>query len=303
MPQGDAKHVAKLRNEGIVSFLIMSTLLFCVHYFLHLSTPVYVAVGIQMAVFFFHGLPNSSEKYFDISGSFTHLALVCTSLLSNSVIRSPRQIFISVASIVWMTRLGSYLYARILKDGKDERMDNFKLTFVSWIQVWMFQAAWVTIIQLPILLLNAVDDSSHSSVSLIDGICIVLWIVGFIIEVMADTEKMVFRSQAKNKHKYITTGIWSVSRHPNYFGEILMWVSLALMTSNAGLDHTNSKYFFHAAWASPLFTFLLLRFVSGVPMVEKAGQKKWGSDTNYVKYMKETSMIVPWFAPNGIKRE
>ena len=200
-----------------------------------------------------------------------------------------------------MTRLGTYLYNRILKDKKDGRMDAFKLTFLSWINVWVFQAAWVAIVELPVMLLNSVDDSNHSSVSYVDIVGMSLWFVGFLFEVVADTEKDVFRSKAENRHKYITTGVWSYSRHPNYFGEILMWCSLSLITSGAAIDLGNSQL--HASWISPMFTFLLLQFVSGVAMVEMAGNKKWGDDENYVKYMKETSCIIPWFPAKGVKRD
>jgi steroid 5-alpha reductase family enzyme len=304
MPLGDAKHVSALRKKGAISIVIQFGLLGIVHSVISLPFHVYIAVGIQLGVFILHGYPFLSERYFDISGSFTHLALTVTSLLLNRVVRSPRQIFVAVASILWMTRLGTYLYGRILKDGKDGRFDTFKLTFLSFLNVWVFQAAWVAIVQLPVMLVNSIDDSSSSSsmfLPVFDGICMLIWFVGFIIEVIADTEKMVFRNDEKNKHKYITSGIWSLSRHPNYFGEILMWSALSMISSNVALEH--NKMILHAAWMSPIFTFLLLRFASGVPMIEKAGHKKWGNDPNYVKYMKETSMIIPWFPPKGIKRE
>ena len=300
MAVGSQAHLASLRSKGIISLCIQFVFLFLVHTCCDLPMHVYVALGIQMLVFAYHGYPNSSEKYYDISGSFTHLAVTVMSLSLDRVVRSPRQLFVAVASILWMTRLGTYLYGRILKDGTDGRFDALKLTFFSFLNVWVFQATWVAVVELPVMLLNAVDDSASTSVHLFDGLCMVLWVAGFIIEVVADTEKMVFRSNSKNRHHYITTGIWSVSRHPNYFGEILMWSALSLICSHAALEH--NRVMLHVAWCSPLFTFMLLRYVSGVPMVERRGLKKWGEDANYVKYMKETSMIVPWFAPKGIKR-
>lgn len=284
-----ASRDAKLYKRGMVTNGCGVIILGVVSYFLGLQTYVLIALGLQYAVFLFHGLPMRSEKFYDLSGSFTHLALVFTSLVSERRERSPRQLFAAVAAVLWMTRLGTYLYSRILKDGKDERFDRLKPVWLSFMGAWTLQAVWVTLIEMPVVLLNSHDDLAATTN--LDLAAMACWVIGYIVEATADTQKQAFRNIPSNRSKYITTGLWRYSRHPNYFGEILMWSSLAVLASMAGL---------HAAWLSPLFTVLLLTKVSGVPMVEKAGLEKWGNDPAYMHYMEKTSCIVPWLpAPRG----
>merc|ERR1712007_170495 len=117
------------------------------------------------------------------------------------------------------------------------------------------------------------------------------WSIGFLVEAAADAQKFAFRSDPTNKGKFITSGLWRYSRHPNYFGEILMWVGICVSCSNV---FSGWRWL---GWVSPAFNTFLLLSVSGVPMLEKAGEKSWGSDAEYVRYMRETSCIVPWFPP------
>jgi len=287
----DASRNLKLYKRGMLTNGCGLLILGGIKYFLGLNTYVMIALGMQYGVFLLHGLPMRSEKFYDLSGSFTHLALVFTSLVSERRARSPRQLFAAVAAILWMARLGTFLYSRILKDGKDERFDRLKPVWLSFMGAWTLQAVWVTLIELPVILLNSFDDLEATTN--LDFACMVFWAIGFVVEATADTQKQAFRNVPSNRSKYITTGLWGYSRHPNYFGEILMWSSLSILASAAG---------FHAAWLSPMFTVLLLTKVSGVPMVEKAGLEKWGKDPAYMHYMQKTSCIVPWL-PAGLKAD
>lgn len=291
--------VGKLYIRGAVSNSVGIALFLLIARGLGLELYVGVAAGIQYLVFALHGCPNRSEKFYDLSGSFTHLALVATSLTRETRARSPRQIFTALTATLWMTRLGTFLYSRILRDGKDARFDNIKPVWLAFMGAWTIQALWVSITELPVLLINDRDDTAP--VTVVDYLGMLLWFAGFLIEAAADSEKMVFRDDPANKGKYITTGLWSYSRHPNYFGEIMMWCAQALVVSSAALQLGEWKLLW--AWASPAFTALLLLRVSGVPMVEKAGMKKWGEDPAYIHYVKNTSCIVPWHpagpAPEG----
>ena len=143
--------------------------------------------------------------------------------------------------------------------------------------------------QLPVLLINNLDDTAP--LSAVDYLALLGWAFGFFYEALADIEKFTFRVDPANKSKYITTGLWSYSRHPNYFGEIVMWVCMAAAISAVGFSTSNALL--HLAWLSPTFTTVLLLKVSGVPMVEHAGQKKWGDDPAYVNYMNQTNMLIP----------
>lgn len=258
---------------------------------LKLELYVYIALGLQYLVFFLHGLPYRSEKYYDLSGSATHFAVVAASLLKTEQVRSPRQLLVAIFSVVWMTRLGSFLYLRISKDGKDGRFDEPKRLWWSFMGFWTIQALWVILIQTPVIIINSRIDKTP--IGPVDYVAGVLWVIGFLIESSADNEKFVFRSNPANRKTFINQGIWRYSRHPNYFGEILMWCSIALSVSlTDDVKGLASPYY---AWLSPAFTTFLLLFVSGIPMVEKAGQEKWGHLEEYQHYTKNTSSLIPWF--------
>jgi len=195
------------------------------------------------------------------------------------------------ASVAWMTRLGSFLYLRISKDGRDERFDDLKKTWWSFLGCWTIQALWVVVIQTPVILINSRQDTTPLGPA--DYAAVAFWILGFMIEFCADNEKFVFRSNQDNRSKFITSGIWAYSRHPNYFGEILMWAALALSAGFTKDIKGHASPLF--AWLSPVFTAFLLLFVSGVTMVEKAGNEKWGHLPEYQHYVKNTSCLIPWF--------
>jgi len=285
------KEKMKVLGEGLLANIVSGAILFCIAYFLELHVYVFVALAMQYATFFFHALPFSSEKYYDISGSVTHFAVVLTSLLQRTQIRTPRQIMAALCSVLWMTRLGSFLYLRIKKDGKDERFDAWKQVFITWLSCWTTQATWVMTMQLPVILINDRLDTTPLMWS--DYVAFVCWIIGFVTEASADNEKFCFRAIKENRHKFIQQGIWRYSRHPNYFGEITMWTSLAFsLTFVAQTEGKASTYY---AWIAPGFSAFLLLFVGGVPAVEKAGQEKWGHLPEYQHYTKGTSCLIPWF--------
>ena len=310
------KPTVALYLRGACSCALFLGILFIVGYSFGVELFAALALGVQLVVFALHAFPNNSEKFYDLTGSATHLALVLAScLLGGRREWSPRQLFVAVASSLWLSRLGTYLYSRILRDGKDERFDALKPVWVSFLGAWCGQAVWVMFIQLPVVLLNGSSDTAPAT-TLLDVAGMLLWFVGFAFEVAADTQKIAFRSRRANKKRWISTGLWRYSRHPNYFGEILMWSSMALVASSAPL----AKVFDCAAsavaaadlgalascagglhsrlvgaWISPAFTAFLLLKVSGVPMLEALGAKKWGEEAAYVHYVKHTACVVPWW--------
>lgn len=290
MPKSSS--VGKAYVRGAIGCAVSSAALYGIGRWLGIESTVKIATGAQIAVYLLHGLPNKSEKFYDLSGSFTHLSVVLAALFQRRMVRSPRQLFLAITSCLWMTRLGAFLYNRILRDGRDSRFDKFKITWISFLSPWIIQALWVTLIQLPVVLANSAEDPA-SETDAVDYGSMALWFFGFLIEAAADSEKYAFRNVPENKDKFITTGLWRYSRHPNYFGEIVMWCAQAMIASNMALKGGDSNL--HASWISPAFTALLLLKVSGMPMVEKAGQKKWGKDPEYIHYVTRTSSLVPWF--------
>merc|ERR1711879_312706 len=195
----DQPSTLKMVARGLASNTIAAVILASIGWSLDLWRFVAVALGLQLLVFVAHGLPQRSEKFYDLSGSFTHLAVVLTALMSETKVRGPRQLFAAVVSVVWMTRLGTFLYSRILRDGKDGRFDELKPVWVSFLGAWTIQAVWVLLIQLPVVLLNARDDSSR--LGPIDAVLMLAWFVGFLCEAAADSQKMVFRDNPENKSR------------------------------------------------------------------------------------------------------
>jgi steroid 5-alpha reductase family enzyme len=115
-----------------------------------------------------------------------------------------------------------------------------------------------------------------------------LWLAGFSIEVIADKQKTVFRANTENAGKFIRTGLWSISRHPNYFGEMMLWLGIAVIA----LPTLVGWQF--ATLISPIFVILLISKVSGVNLLEANANERWGSDSEYQKYVASTPVIVPF---------
>jgi steroid 5-alpha reductase family enzyme len=274
-------------KRGVITNTLAFVLLLGPGYSLDLLPFVAVAISVQYATFFFHGLPSSSEKFYDISGSLTHLSLVLSSMLWSPGPLHPRGIILSVFCVMWFTRLGSYLFARILRDGKDERFSEVKMNFLRWLGAWSLQAAWVFVLNLPVLVVN--HKVSQSPLGALDAVGMALWLCGFIIESIADTQKNVFRSREANRNKFITDGLWAYSRHPNYLGEHMLWTGICISGSATfvGLEFI--------AWLSLGITVLLLWRVTGIPVLEAQGKKKWGGQPDYEHYMKNTNCF--FFGP------
>lgn len=285
--------------RGIISNAIAVTFLYgvtCIHPFL--IRPVLVAVGIQLAVYFCHGLPYLSEKYYDLSGSATHFAVVVVSVCGCAGGASPQQALFALLSTVWMIRLGTFLYLRILRDGRDPRFDEMKKVPIRFLGAWMLQACWVVLVQMPVILICSVPDRSPLAAQCINAVFLLMWTGAFMLEAIADVQKFAFRTDPDNRHKFITTGLWRLARHPNYFGEICMWTAAAAAVSVVGWCTRNAAM--HFAWLSPAFTIFLLTKVSGIPMVTAASEKKWGADPKYQEYVASTPLLVPWPRPSSV---
>ena len=225
-----------------------------------------------------------SERYYDLTGSFTFLSLALFALAASEG-PDARAVVIAVLVVVWALRLGSFLSARIRRDGFDRRLSRIKKDFAAYLMTWSLQGAWVTVSFAPGLAAITATSRVPADGFLVAGV--VLWSLGFAIEVAADQQKRRFRSQAANAEQFIASGLWAWCRHPNYFGEILLWFGIAV-----------------AAWpalqgwalltlAAPLFILLLLTRISGVRMLEASGQRRWGDDPEYQDYLARTPTLIP----------
>lgn len=230
-----------------------------------------------------------TEKYYDLMGSLTFVTTLIVSMIYRQ--NSTARLWIMAALILcWTVRLGSFLFMRIHKNnGVDSRFTEIKVNNFRFLMTWTLQGVWVYITLLPILILS--QEKKDESFGVLDYVGIPLWIVGFLFETVSDCQKLKFRSLAENKDKFISTGLWKYSRHPNYFGEILMWLSLSLVAFRG----SKSYYVF----ISPVFVALLLIFVSGIPLLEQKADQKYADSEEYQIYKKSTPVLVPFIGRAG----
>ena len=235
-------------------------------------------------------LITSSEKYFDFTGMVATLLVVLTAmfaLLSSGAEASIRSVFVASFVSVWTLRLGIFLYKRIVKAGEDSRFRDIKKSIPKFLMTWTLSALWVFLTTVNAITLIALNPLEPIGIFFIMGA--LLWLLGFGFEVIADRQKKHFSEQPKNEGRFITQGLWSVSRHPNYFGEIILWAGIAIIS----LPFLSGWQF--VTLVSPVFVFLLLTRISGLPFLEDKAEKKWGEDKDYIEYKKRTPILVPFF--------
>jgi steroid 5-alpha reductase family enzyme len=227
---------------------------------------------------------RQTEKFFDLTGSLTYISVITIGLMLSGNFDA-RVILLWALVVIWAIRLGTYLFRRIRKAGKDDRFDELKPSFIRFLIVWTIQALWVTFTMAAALV--AITTSIRKGLDAFALIGFIIWVVGFAFEVIADSQKSRFAADPANKGKFIQTGLWSKSRHPNYFGEIMLWVGVAFIALPVltGLQWV--------ALISPLFVALLLTRISGVPLLEAKADKKWGGQTDYEEYKKNTPVLIP----------
>ena len=235
-------------------------------------------------IFFVHGYLFQTEHYFDAIGSFTFVSL---SLFLIFVVRDFYAFLICSLVAIWSLRLGSFLFSRVKRSGRDTRFTEMKKNFFWFFMTWNLSALWVFLSYVAGMV--AVTSKYSSELSFIDfvfcSVGFLVWLSGFIIEVVADNQKKKFKEDLNNNDKFISHGLWSWSRHPNYFGEILLWIGIAIIALPI------FKGWDYIALISPIFIYYLLVKVSGIPMLEKSANEKWGSDPNYIKYKENTNIL------------
>lgn len=284
-----------------------------------------------------------TERFYDLSGSLTYISCTALSLylptiraryaaaaagsvkpawpsliqaaMENSTGLNWRQVLLSAAVSIWATRLGSYLFQRISADGSDSRFDNIRQSPPKFLGAFFAQATWVSLCLMPVLAINSVPAgifaSLPASVALTDILGLLLYTGGLSFEVAADRQKDQWvqeKKQKKHSEEFLTRGLWSKSRHPNYFGESTLWTGIAVLAGGvlcrnagqagmglAGAGLGGRLLAGAMAGVSPAFvTFLLLK-VSGVPMSEKKYDRRYGDRKDYQAWKENTPMFVPKF--------
>lgn len=243
---------------------------------------VIIAFGINLVVYIPSFL-NQTEQYFDLTGSVTYLTVTVIAITTTAELDT-RTLLLGAAIVLWAGRLGTFLFRRVTRDGGDGRFDTLKLDSLVFLRVWMLQGLWVTITAGAAL--AAMTSGAKQDLGIVGVVGLALWVVGFVIEVIADRQKSAFRADEANDGRFITTGLWAWSRHPNYFGEITLWLGIAILATPALADWQI------ATLISPLFVFVLLTRISGVPLLERRGLKRWGDDPEYQSYLATTPVLM-----------
>lgn len=220
-----------------------------------------------------------TEKYFDLVGSLTYISVTLLAIAGSRDL-DLRAVLVAVAVMIWATRLGSFLFARIRRDGHDRRFDAIKVDPLRLLMTWTLQGLWVSLTLASAL--AAITAEQREAFGILAAVGLVLWAVGFGIEVVADRQKQAFRADPGNQDRFITEGLWAWSRHPNYFGEILLWFGTAVLAVPV-LDRWRL-----VTLVSPVFVYLLLTRISGVPLLEARARKKWGAEAAFQEFMRTT---------------
>ena len=226
-----------------------------------------------------------TEKFYDLTGSLSYITIILYVLISsNNGINNFGNVILSSLIIIWTLRLGSFLFLRIKKAGEDKRFREIKKSFSWFFMAFTVSGMWVSVCALCAL----TGISNGIELTGVTYIGILLFLIGFALEIIADTQKTNFRKIKDNKDKFITTGLWKYSRHPNYLGEIILWIGVAII-SYSSLE-INQLF----TLISPIFTYLLLVHVSGINLLEKNGEQKWGHLDDYKEYQRKTPRLF-WF--------
>ena len=268
-----------------------------------LISPPTAVLGFPLVALFFSGIflvqwlgfgvawTLKTERYYDLTGSLTYLVVVMLAWrLGQPASWGANLLFVAVA--VWATRLGSFLFLRVIEVGEDQRFRHIKVSAPRFLMAWTLQGAWVAITVSAVLVAllpaqGAPAEPRGVFSTTVFALGYIVAIAGLALEIAADQQKMRFRKNPENRGRFIHTGLWSRSRHPNYFGEILFWLGLAVAAtpSMSGIQY--------AAWLSPLFVYFLLTRLSGIPTLARRGQKLWGDDPAYQAYLATTPRLLP----------
>jgi steroid 5-alpha reductase family enzyme len=227
---------------------------------------------------------KKSERFYDLTGSLTYISITTLSVLAIPEI-DDRAVLLLVLVVVWATRLGTFLFTRVYKQGKDDRFDEIKVSFPRFLLTWTLQGLWVTFTAAAAL--TAITTTTRLELGWVSLIGIIIWAFGFFFELIADVQKSQFKANPENEGGFIHNGLWAWSRHPNYFGEIVLWIGVAVVALPV------LRGWALLALVSPVWVILQLTLISGIPMLEKKADERWGGQEDYETYKRNTPVLFP----------
>lgn len=252
------------------------------------SFPVFALCGLlAFAINWLVFIPSSraqTERFYDLTGSVTYLTVTFVAVLASGDLDA-RAVIVAAMVGVWAIRLGTFLFRRIQRDGRDGRFDEIKTDLLRFLMAWTVQGLWVLFTAGAALAI--ITSIERPPLSWVGALGIAVWVTGFTIEVVADRQKSVFKQDPANEGRFITSGLWAWSRHPNYFGEITLWTGIAVMA----LPLLSGWRW--VVLISPVFVTVLLTKVSGLPMLEARADERWGDEPAYQDYKRSTPVLVP----------
>tara|TARA_B100001121_G_scaffold167664_1_gene146427 strand:+ start:87 stop:932 length:846 start_codon:yes stop_codon:yes gene_type:complete len=276
-----------------ITNILISVLSFAISYGIAYLTGSVIVKNAVLLAYVIHWVAYipaylfQTEKFYDLTGSVTYLSVVWFVFLSTyqSISLNFGNLILVLLISIWTIRLGLFLFMRIHKAGEDKRFRTIKTSASQFFMTFTISGLWVTLCSMCALV--AISSPEGLVMNALTYVGIILFIIGFGIEIVADNQKTAFRSIEANKDSFITSGLWSKSRHPNYFGEVLLWFAIAVISFSSleGLQLITL--------ISPIFTYILLVYVSGVRMLEDMNDKKWADDEQYKSYKKNTPMLFP----------
>lgn len=250
--------------------------------------PIFaLCVGLAFVIQWLAFIPAyllQTEKFYDLTGSLTYISTTLLAVMLGPA-NGNRAILLLALVVIWAARLGTFLFRRIHKAGKDDRFDAIKPSLPRFLLTWTLQGLWVSFTLAAAL--AAISSSTQVPLGWPALLGFLVWLFGFAFEVLADSQKSAFRADPANKGKFIRSGLWAWSRHPNYFGEIVLWVGVAVIA----LPVLHGWQYL--TLISPVFVALLITRVSGVPMLEQKADEKWGGQPDYEAYKTNTPVLIP----------
>ena len=252
----------------------------------YLLSSASLVLLIQL-VFFWAAYFLKTDKVTDLSYGLTFIALsVIFYFFAQELSLSLKIVYILI--VIWGVRLSLYLFVRILKMGEDSRFDERRNNLVALAAFWGLQACTIWILMLPFTVSVSIPAEIHKARwGLPESLGFLIWFVGFLIETIADQQKFVFKNNPKNKKKWMETGLWAFSQHPNYFGEILLWWGMFFMIAPMLYG------FYWLLLVGPVFITILITKVSGIPLLQASANKKYGDDPSYQNYIRRTNLLIP----------
>lgn len=266
-----------LISDNSISINGYPVLLYCVL----ISFTIHLIIFIPSAIM-------KNEKFYDFTGMIAYLSIIIFAIQQKYIQIHSIDIYSLVLSLlisIWTLRLGIFLFYRVLKVGEDIRFKDVKNNVLQFFVWFSISSLWVSLTTMAAM--NVITSKNYNQDLTLLYIGTIIWIIGFLFEIISDYQKIKFKNNALNKNKFIDSGLWSISRHPNYFGEIILWIGIYIITlpSTSGLEYLGI--------ISPLFVIILLNKVSGINLLEASADKKWGSSKEYQKYKKITPRLIP----------